>query len=187
MTIPSDNEFSFPVKVGHISANAVTVRISADPSDLARLKAQWDVREVRSFEAEVALGRWKRDGVRLKGHVIVSIIQDCVVTLDPVAQQIEEDFEAIFLPESSRLAKRMQDGSAEIVLDPEGPDLPETFTGDSIDVGAVAAEFAALAIDPYPRKPGVDFADRIESDSSQDKKPSPFAVLQSLKRDDTGS
>ncbi|MBU4530032.1 MAG: DUF177 domain-containing protein [Hoeflea sp.] len=186
MTNPAD-EFSYAVKIGHISANPFTVRISADAADLARLETQWDVRDVRSFEAEVVLGRWKRDGVRVKGHVSVSIVQDCVVTLDPVEQQIEEDFEAIFLPENSRLAKRVQDGTAEMVLDPEGPDLPETFTGDSIDVGTVAAEFAALAIDPYPRKQGVDYNDRIESDPATDKKPSPFAVLQGLKRDDTGS
>ena len=115
-------------------------------------------------------GAGNATGVRVKGHVSVSIVQDCVVTLDPVEQQIEEDFEAIFLPENSRLAKRVQDGSAELVLDPEGPDLPETFTGDSIDVGAVAAEFAALAIDPYPRKQGVDYTDRIESDPTTDKK-----------------
>jgi uncharacterized metal-binding protein YceD (DUF177 family) len=42
-------------------------------------------------------------------------------------------------------------------------------------------------IDPYPRKPGLDYADRIESDPSADKKPSPFAVLQGLKRDDSAS
>ncbi|MEP3437086.1 MAG: DUF177 domain-containing protein [Hoeflea sp.] len=187
MTTSDDDEFSYPVKVSQISANPLTVRISADPADLERLKTQWDLAEVRSFKAEVALGRWKRDGVRINGHVSVSIVQDCVVTLDPVEQQIDEDFETLFLPENSRLAKRVHDGSSEMFLDPEGPDLPETFTGDSIDVGAVAAEFAALAIDPYPRKQGVGYTDLIESDPASDKKPSPFAVLQGLKRDDSAS
>jgi hypothetical protein len=42
-----------------------------------------------------------------------------------------------------------------MVLDAEGPDAPETFSGDSIDVGALAEEFFALAVDPYPRKAGV--------------------------------
>ncbi|OCW56774.1 YceD family protein [Hoeflea olei] len=187
MTSATDGEFSYPVKVGHVSANPVTVRLSADAADLARLKAQWDVRDVQAFEAEIVLGRWKRDGVRVKGQVSATIVQDCVVTLDPVTQRIEEAFEAVFLPESSRLAKRIQDGTAEIFLDPEGPDQPDTFSGDSIDVGAVAAEFAALAIDPYPRKEGVEFADRIESLPEDDREPSPFAVLRTLKRDDSGS
>ena len=185
MTSENQDAFSYPVKVGHISANPVTVRISADPADLQRLSGQWQVPEVRSFKAEVSLGRWKRDGVRVRGHVSAAIVQDCVVTLEPLEQQIEEDFDAVFLPENSRLASRMLDGNGEMFLDPEGPDLPDTFTGDSIDIGAVVAEFAALAIDPYPRKQGQDYADRIESDPASDKKPSPFAVLQGLKRDNS--
>ena len=40
-------------------------------------------------------------------------------------------------------------------LDAEGPDSPETFSGETIDVGALAEEFFGLAIDPYPRKEGV--------------------------------
>ncbi|MEQ8305946.1 MAG: YceD family protein [Hoeflea sp.] len=184
MTSHDSSAFSFPVKVGHVSANPVTVTISADQADLEKLKAQWDVLDVVAFDAEIAIGRWKRDGVRLKGRVRATIEQACVVTLDPVQQQIDEEVETVFLPENSRLAKRMTDGSGEMFLDPEGPDLPDTFSGDTIDVGAVAAEFAALAIDPYPRKPDLDYADRIESDETTDKKPSPFAVLQGLKRDE---
>ncbi|MDF1607143.1 YceD family protein [Hoeflea sp. YIM 152468] len=185
MTIPGDKAYGFPVKVSHVSANPFIVRISASAAELAQLAAQWGVPEVQTFAVEATLGRWKREGVRIKGHVSASIVQDCVVTLDPVSQQIEEDFETVFLPENSRLAARVMDGKGEIFLDPEGPDAPEMFEGDSIDVGAVAAEFAALAIDSYPRKPGLEFHDRIESDPTTDKKPSPFAVLQGLKRDDS--
>ena len=187
MTISNADVFSFPVKVGHISVNPAIVRISADAADLKRLAVQWGVLEVRSFDAEVSLGRWKRDGVRAKGRVSAAIVQECVVTLDPVDQLIEEDFETIFVPETSRLASRSLTGKGEMFLDPEGPDLPETFSGDTLDVGAIAAEFAALAIDPYPRKQGEAFVDRIESDPASDKKPSPFAVLQGFKRDDSAS
>lgn len=185
MTNPGDKAYSFPVKVSHVSANPFIVRISADADDRGLLAAQWGVPEVASFDVEVTLSRWKRDGVRVKGHVSTALVQDCVVTLDPVTQQIDEDFETVFLPENSRLAGRAIDPKGEIFLDPDGPDAPELFEGDSIDVGVVAAEFAALAIDPYPRKPGLEFSDRIESDPVTDKKPSPFAVLQGLKRDDS--
>lgn len=177
----SEDLFSYDVKVSHVSANPVTVKIAADAADLKRLAQQWRVPEVLSFEGVLELGRWKRDGVRMKGHVSSAIVQECVVTLDPVTQQIEEDVEAVFLPENSRLAKRTLDNNGEMFLDPDGPDLPEVFSGDSIDVGAVIAEFAALSIDAYPRKEGLEYTDRIESDSSTDKKPSPFAVLQGLK------
>ena len=42
------------------------------------------------------------------------------------------------------------------MLDAEGPDSPETFTGDTIDVGALAEEFFGLAIDPYPRSQALE-------------------------------
>jgi len=185
MTQSDNDAYSYPVKVSNISANPATLRFSADAADLKRLESQWGVSEVTAFKAEVVLGRWKRDGVRVTGHISASIVQPCVATLEPVTQQLEEDFESIFLPENSRLAARIFDGNGEMFLDPEGPDLPETFSGDSIDLGAVVAEFAALAIDSYPRKPGLEFNDRIESDPASDKKPSPFAVLQGLKREDS--
>ena len=34
---------------------------------------------------------------------------------------------------------------------------PDEIVNGKIDLGAVAAEFLALGLDPYPRKPGVDF------------------------------
>lgn len=39
-----------------------------------------------------------------------------------------------------------------MILDAEGEDGPEPFSGDAIDVGQLAEEFFALGIDPYPRK-----------------------------------
>ena len=48
-----------------------------------------------------------------------------------------------------------------------------------IDLGVLAAEFLALGLDPYPRKPGADFAAPAEADISTD---SPFAALRQLAR-----
>ena len=59
------------------------------------------------------------------------------------------------LPEDSKLGREGFEGGGEILLDIYGSDSPETFAGDMIDVGALAEQFFALAIDPYPRKPGV--------------------------------
>jgi hypothetical protein len=70
-----------------------------------------------------------------------------------------------------------------MMLDPDGPDLPESFVGDTIDAGEVATEFAAMAIDPYPRKEGVAFDGHIEDTGENDKKPSAFAVLKDWKKD----
>jgi len=176
--------FSYPVKVGHISGNAVTVKLEASERELEGLAKLWKVEAVKSLKAELQVNRWKKDGVRIKGDVRAEITQACVVTLDPVDSVINEHFEQIFVPEGSKLARVVTGEAAEMVVDPDGPDLPETFEGDAIDVGDAVAEFAALAIDPYPRKKGVEFADHIEGDGTgTNERPNPFAVLKDWKKD----
>ncbi len=178
-----EEPFSYFVKVGHVSANPVTVQLSADEKECAALAKHWEVEDVKSVSGELQIARWKRDGVRLKGKVRAEIVQACVVTLEPVDNVLEEEVNQVFLPEGSKLIRHQFDDNGEMVLDPEGDDIPETFVGDSIDVGAVVTEFLTLSIDPYPRKPDVEFEAHIESRADDDKKPSPFAVLQNLKND----
>lgn len=176
--------FSYPVKVRHISANPVAVSLSADENERAALAALWNVKSVESFEAELQVSRWKRDGVRVKGEVHARLTQACVVTLQPVAAAIDEPVEALFVPEGSKLARIDADSSGEVVVDPDGPDMPETFSGDEIDIGAVAAEFAALAIDPYPRASDAAFSPDIEAPEDDEKRDSPFAALKDWRERD---
>jgi len=178
--------YSYKIKVGHVATNPISVTFSADDRECAQIARVWDVTNIHSFSGTANVARWKRDGVRVKGQVNVDVEQPCVVTLEPVRQTISEDFEALFVPENSKLARLDLDPSGEMILDPEGPDAPETYSGDSIDLGAVAAEFAVLALDPYPRAEGSEFAGYIESDPADDEEKSPFAVLKFPKPDKSG-
>lgn len=174
--------FSYSVKVGHVSANPLTVTITADADERSALARTWGVLDVSELHAEMQVSRWKRDGVRVKGRCQARLTQACVVTLEPVEAVIDEPFEALFVPEGSRLARSEADG--EVVIDAEGPDMPEPFAGDTIDVGAVVAEFAALAIDPYPRKPGAEFHHGAEGPDDEAEVVSPFAALKEWRRGD---
>ena len=184
MTKDDETPFSYMVKVGHVSANPVEVTISADAAERAGLAKLWSILEVRALSATFEIRRWKRDGVRLKGRVTADVVQACVVTLEPVESHIDEPVEVVFVPEGSKLARQpAASESGEMLLDPDGPDAPEVFSGDSVDAGVVAAEHVALALDPYPRKADVAFAGHIESTDRDDRKPSPFAVLKDWKKD----
>src|SRR5262249_10670876 len=136
-----DASFSYLVKVGHISANPVEVHIEADKNELKALAETWNVVSVDALKADLKIARWKRDGVRVKGRVEADIVQACVVTLEPVESHIDETFEQIFVPENSKLARHPIQDAGEMILDPDGPDLPEIFSGDTIDAGEVVAEF----------------------------------------------
>lgn len=176
--------FSYAVKVGHVSANPVVVTLEASPEERKGLAELWRVASVEVVTAELQIARWKKDGVRIRGRVHAELTQSCVVTLEPVVAVIDEELEQIFVPEGSKLARIVTNDTGEMLVDPDGPDLPEMFSGDTIDAGEVVAEFAALAIDPYPRKTGIEFSDHLEGDPNEKSgKPNPFAALKDWKKD----
>jgi hypothetical protein len=150
----SKSPVSFRVNVGRLPQKGMPVTVEADAGQRQSLAAWHGLASVERYRAELLVTPWKRRGVRVEGTVEASITQQCVVTLEPVQSEIRGAVEGLFLPEDSKLGRLGFEDGGEIMLDADGPDRPETFTGDSIDVGALAEEFFALAIDPYPRKPG---------------------------------
>jgi hypothetical protein len=163
---------SFVANVAHLPQKGLSVVLEADERQRDALAAEHDLLSVENYRAELVVAPWKRNGVKVSGRVEADITQACIVTLDPVAAHIDEPVEALFLPEQSKLGREGFEGSGEIILDADGPDSPETFSGDTIDVGALAEQFFGLAIDPYPRKPGasLDVAGEDQPEESEFQK-----------------
>lgn len=177
MSAPQPSPISFPIDVARLPKKGMPVRIEADPAQRKALAADHALEDVLSFSAELLVSPWKGDGVRVSGRVTASVVQACIVTLDPVPATVDEPVEGLFVPERSRLAQPMS-STGEMLLDPDGPDAPETFAGTTIDVGALAEEHFALGIDPYPRRNGAALALPEEATAT----PSPFARLGELAR-----
>jgi hypothetical protein len=155
---------SHVVNVMRLPQKGMPVTIDADARQRALLAEQHGLLGVDRFHAELVVTSWKRNGVKVAGRVEADIEQECVVTLEPLQARISEEIAQIYLPEQSKLGRQGFHEGGEILLDAEGPDSPETFAGDTIDVGALAEEFFGLAIDPYPRKPGVALTATDEPD-----------------------
>lgn len=149
---------SFLAHVARLPRKGMPVVIEATARQREALAREHALVEVASWRADLLVEPWKRNGVKVSGRVVADIVQECVVTLDPLSSRIDEAVEGLFLPEDSKLGRLGFDHAGEIVIAAEGPDSPETFAGDSIDVGALAEEFFALAIDPYPRSRGAEIA-----------------------------
>ena len=86
------------------------------------------------------------------------------------------------VPQSRRRVHRRDQAKpeSETVLDfkLEGEEGPEEITSLHLDLAVPALEEFALSLDPYPRRPGVEFSPKKgESDPPE----SPFAVLKGLK------
>jgi hypothetical protein len=176
---------SFIARVARLPKKGMPVTIEATEAQRERLAAAHGLESVERFVAELLVAPWKRNGIRVDGRVEADITQTCVVSLEPLAAHIDEPVSAIFLPEDSRLGREGFGEGGEIVLSVDGPDSPETFDGESIDVGALAEEFFGLAIDPYPRKPGAE-SPAVLSGDDDDAHEGTFAQkLESLVRKPT--
>ncbi|MGB3388233.1 MAG: DUF177 domain-containing protein [Pseudaminobacter sp.] len=146
---------SFKANVARLPAKGLPVVIEADERQREALAAGHGLEKVERYRVELMVTPWKRNGVKVAGSVTADIVQACVVSLEPIETHMDEEVSALFWPEDSKLGRSGFSTAGEIVLDADGPDSPETFSDDVIDVGALAEEFFGLAIDPYPRKKDV--------------------------------
>jgi len=164
---------SRPVSVAELPSAAV--EIVAREAERQALAAAYDLVAVKAFSATVTLAPVPGGGVAVDGHVVADIVQTCVVSLVPVDAHIDETFSVHLVRDAARLPKP----GVEVVVDPAAPDPPELLEGPTLDVGALAEEYFALAIDPYPRAPGAALPADLVTDGEPGKE-SPFAVLAAL-------
>ena len=167
--VDAHSPVSFRANVARLPQKGLPVVIEADAAQRAALAEEHGLISVESYRAELLVASWKRNGVKISGRVEADITQACIVTLEPVEAHIDEPVEALLLPDDSKLGRQGFDGGGEILLDAEGPDSPETFSGDTIDIGALAEQYFGLAIDPYPRKQGASLNAGSETEPAENE------------------
>jgi hypothetical protein len=168
-----------PINVAQIPETGLHREIEADAGvrqAMAEMAAE--LREVLSARASFDVVP-RRDGrVTVTGRVRARIGQTCVVTLDPIENEIDEAIDLVFappeqIPEMADLVDEAEEGGEDT------PDPPEPITGGFIDLGRVATDALFLAVDPYPRKPDAVFEQAIEALDPEDH---PFAALKVLQQ-----
>ncbi len=173
-------EFSRLVPVDRLEQGELTEAIGAREDERRALAARFGLVALDGLEAEVTLRRIESGPiVRVEGRLSADVVQTCVVSLEPVANHIEEDFALLYAPEG-RIGPRGRRGEE------SGEDMaawPEPIVEGAIDIGEAVAQQLSLALDPYPRRPGIRLEDVIgqrEGVSVGEPSPSPFAVLARL-------
>ena len=170
--------FHRPIRVDALPPNGLTQTIEANPAERAALAALNGLPAIASLTATLTVRRRGRDGAQVTGEVHAAITQVCGVTLEPFPATVDELIDLSFAPLEEARPKRRDSEPAEEAVELGGEDPPDPIVDGRIDLGAVAAEFFALGLDPYPRKPGVAFA----APAPPDGKESPFAALAKLKK-----
>jgi hypothetical protein len=167
--------FSRRMKAAPIGTVPVQRRIEADPAECAALAEVFGLKAIAGLAGDFTLASLAGTGGVIEASLALTarVTQICVVSLEPFEANIAELARLRFIP-----AAKLREDSDIAEIDPEsleGPDeLP--YAGDVIDLGAALAEQLALALDPYPRKPGAKLPPGASSGDAN-----PFAILAARK------
>jgi hypothetical protein len=169
-----------PVVVDRIPETGLHREIEASAREREAMAELAGLREILSARASFDVTPRSGGRVQVAGRVQARVGQTCVVTLDPIESEIDEDIDLTFAPEAEarRLADLIAEGQdSETADESEVPDPPEAIVGGIIDLGRLATDALFLGIDPYPRKPGAVFEDQLAAPDPEDH---PFAALKAL-------
>ena len=168
MTPETVGPLSRLVDVGRVPPRGQEVQVVATAEECVALAKDFGLPAIQSLLGIYQLTTSAK-GINVTGLVKASITQICVTTLEPFDSIIEEEVEVDFAESSGMPAEPPTD------INEYNP--PDEIVNGQIDLGALTAEFLALGLDPYPRKPGIDFSYQDPAD----EKDSPFAALGKLK------
>jgi uncharacterized metal-binding protein YceD (DUF177 family) len=168
-----------PVTIEDVAETGRHFDLVADNDVRAAVARVVGLRDLPRLQANFDVTRRGADGLHVSGRMRATVGQNCVVTLEPLANEVEEDIDLLFAPPPPGERKAGEDEAVE--GDSEWPQRswngPEPLIGGVVDLGALATEFLILGLDPYPRKPGAVF--ELPQDVKAD--PGPFAALAGLK------
>ena len=136
-------EMHRPAALDRIGPHGTEVLVEANSAELPAIAARLGIPAVHTLRCAFKLRRIGGSVIEAQGELVAGVTQLCVVSLDEFDSTVEEAFTVHFVPEGT------EDD------DPEPDAIDQVpFQGSAIDLGEAAVEQLALALDPYPRKPG---------------------------------
>jgi uncharacterized metal-binding protein YceD (DUF177 family) len=178
MTDKSD-PWRVPVLVAQIPDTGLHRDIEAGPATREAMAEVSGLREILSANASLDVTPKSGGRFHVTGQVRARVGQTCVVTLDPIENDIDEEVDLIFAPPEQipDLADLVDEA---VESDVEIPDPPEPIVNGVIDLGRLATDALFLAIDPYPRRSDAVFEPPVIATDPADH---PFAALKALRLD----
>jgi len=181
---PTKSEIERIVDIDRMGASGSTaLDIAPSESERAALAKRFGFLGLPAFTARVTVDRRAGARVVVEGRLRGKIVQACILTLDPVTQELDETFRIVFKQD---LTEERDPESGEALVNPQA-DAPEPLSGNLLDVGEIVAEQLSLAADPYPRRPGAKLEDvlpkprRDGRPGRQEQRRHPFAGLAALR------
>lgn len=166
--------FSHPVRFDE-AAFGRSIELSADDTARQAIAQILDLEAVKSLTAKFTTRAVGND-VAVEGHVLATVTQVCGVTLEAFDETVEGEIELVCTLTEPDYKTSAHDQELSL----EEIDEPDFIEDGVIDLGAYALEALALSLDPFPRKPGVEFVQPEEPVEI-----SPFSALKGINSKDS--
>lgn len=166
-----------------IGPGGTALEITTSESERAALAKRFGFLGLPAFSARMTVDRKPGGQVVVEGRLKGRIVQACILSLDPVTQELDDAFRLVF---AETVSEDLDPESGEALLNAQG-DAPEPLTGNMLDVGEIAAEQLSLTADPYPRRPGIKLEDVLPKAkggarrAAPEQRRHPFAGLAALR------
>jgi uncharacterized protein DUF177 involved in 23S rRNA accumulation len=170
-----------PIALDDVPEEGKHFDLAADAEIRAAVARMVGLRDLPRLEASFDVTRSGRAGLHVSGRVSATAGQTCVVTLEPLANEVAEDIDLLFEPPPVVPAQAELDTANP--PDPSPGNETEPLVDGKVDLGALATEFLILGLDPYPRKPGAIFKPPVEPHPDE----GPFSALGVLKKGRDGA
>ena len=171
------------VTVAQIPEGGLHRDIAADQRARQAMAEAAGLRDISTAHASFDLALRSGGRVHVTGRVQARIGQTCVVTLDPIENEIDEVVDLTFVP-SEHLPQVVHSADDGPDNSAETADTLEPIENGIIDLGRLATDVLYLAIDPYPRKADAVFEPPAVLADPEDH---PFAALKALRPDPDAS
>ena len=178
-----DISLGFMLPVQEVERSGRSYRLDASQSDLASLAERFNLIEFKSLTADIQVkDRGAEQGIFVTGTLDAAFTQRCIVSLEPVEEQLSTPFELMLVDEAT--ADRMD--AEEVYLDDNAPEY-DALEGDMIPLGEIVAQTVSINMNPYPRAEDAEISvgnkKNISVNEEELKKPNPFAVLDKLRKE----
>lgn len=187
-----ENEWTYLFNVETLTSDSLALELAPNEDERKRLSQRLGLLSLESLVASLIISRSAGEmSVHIEGSIKADLIQNCVVTLEPVETSVAEDFEAWFADTEqaipfakARKEQQSKGGHADVQILEEKDD-PEPIIDGQIDLGELITQHLSLAINPYPHAEGVHFEvgddDAPKPGQEKDMSNNPFAALKDWK------
>lgn len=188
-----DREWSYQILVEEIPSQGKEFKISPSDAEKKAIASRLQIVSLEELNATLSVSRQNGHVIQVSGKFDARLTQNCVVTMEPLKQDVSDEFDAWYADHEQAVPfKRVQQealAKREMIDLPilEEDEDPEQIEDGKIDLGELVTQYLSLSLDPYPHKEGIDYENKEivrKGPVKETLRPNPFAALKNWRPKD---